>query len=81
MRQDFHKKALIGQDYGPYQIDIKNIYQRGGELDLTGNAMLIPTNKNNKFWFKHLKTLILNPDLIKKNGRKIYIILLMVYMI
>jgi glycosyltransferase involved in cell wall biosynthesis len=68
----FHKKALIAQDYGPYQIDIKNIYQRGGELDLTGNAMLIPTNKNNKFWFKHLKTLILNPDLIKKMGENLY---------
>jgi glycosyltransferase involved in cell wall biosynthesis len=68
----FHKKALIAQDYGPYQIDIKNIYQRGGELDLTGNAMLIPTNKNNKFWFKHLKTLILNPQLIKDMGENLY---------
>ena len=26
----FHKKALIAQDFGPYQIDVKNIYKRGG---------------------------------------------------
>jgi len=68
----FHKKALIAQDFGPYQIDIKNMYQRGGELDLSGNGMLIPTNKNNKFWFKHLKKLIENPQLIKDMGEKLY---------
>ncbi len=68
----FHKKALIAQDFGPYQIDIKNVYQRGGELDLTGNGMLIPTNKNNKFWFKHLKKLIENPQLIKDMGENLY---------
>jgi len=68
----FHKKALIAQDFGPYQIDIKNVYQRGGELDLTGNGMLIPTNKNNKFWFKHLKKLIENPELIKTLGENLY---------
>jgi len=68
----FHKKALIAQDFGAYQIDIKNIYKRGGELDLTGNAILIPTNKNNKFWFRHLKMLIQNPDLIKMMGENLY---------
>ena len=68
----FHKKALISQDFGPYTIDIKNVYKRGGEIDETGNAFLIPSNKNNKFWFKHLKTLILNPDLIKTLGENLY---------
>ena len=68
----FHKKALIAQDFGPYQIDIKNIYKRGGELDLSGNAILIPSNKNNKFWFKHLKRLVENPDLIKIMGENLY---------
>ena len=68
----FHKKALIAQDFGPYQIDIKNVYKRGGDLDLNGNAILIPTNKNNKFWFKHLKRLVENPDLIKSMGENLY---------
>ena len=68
----FHQKALVAQDFGPYQIDIKNVYKRGGELDLNGNAILIPTNKNNKFWFKHLKRLVENPDLIKSMGENLY---------
>jgi len=68
----FHKKALIAQDFGPYQIDVKNIYKRGGEFDLSGNALLIPSNKNNKFWFKHLKKLVENPDLIKQMGENLY---------
>jgi len=68
----FHKKALIAQDFGPYQIDIKNVYKRGGELDLTGNGILIPTNKNHKFWFRHLKMLIEKPELIKILGENLY---------
>jgi glycosyltransferase involved in cell wall biosynthesis len=68
----FHRKALIAQDFGPYTIDIKNIYQRGGDLDLTGNAILIPTNKNHKFWFRHLKRLIENPELIKIMSKNLY---------
>ena len=30
----FHKKALIGQDFGPYQIDVNNAYERGGEYNV-----------------------------------------------
>ena len=68
----FHKKAIIAQDFGSYQIDIKNAYKKGGEIDETGNGFLIPTVKNHKFWLKHLKTLINNPDLITKMGENLY---------
>ena len=68
----FHKKAIIAQDFGSYQIDIKNAYKKGGEIDETGNGFLIPTVKNHKFWFKHLKTLINNPELITKMGENLY---------
>jgi len=68
----FHKKAIIAQDFGSYQIDIKNVYKKGGEIDETGNGFLIPTVKNHKFWLKHLKTLINNPDLITKMGENLY---------
>ena len=68
----FHKKAIIAQDFGAYQIDIKNAYKKGGEIDETGNGFLIPTVKNHKFWFKHLKTLINNPELITKMGENLY---------
>ena len=68
----FHKKAIIAQDFGSYQIDIKNVYNKGGEIDETGNGFLVPTVKNHKFWFKHLKTLINNPELITKLGENLY---------
>jgi glycosyltransferase involved in cell wall biosynthesis len=68
----FHKKAIIAQDFGAYQIDIKNAYKKGGEIDETGNGFLIPTVKNHKLWFKHLKTLINNPELITKMGENLY---------
>ena len=68
----FHKKAIITQDFGAYQIDIKNVYKKGGEIDETGNGFLVPTVKNHKFWFKHLKTLINNPELITKMGENLY---------
>jgi glycosyltransferase involved in cell wall biosynthesis len=68
----FHKKAIIAQDFGAYQIDIKNVYKKGGEIDETGNGFLIPTVKNHKFWLKHLKTLINNPELITKMGENLY---------
>lgn len=60
----FHKKALIAQDFGPYKIDCENIYERGGEINKNGNAFLIPSIKNNKFWTNHIKKLINNPELV-----------------
>ena len=69
----FHKKALIGQDFGPYQIDVNNAYERGGEYNIEdSNGILIPQNKNHKFWFKHLKKLVLNPEMIEKLGENLY---------
>lgn len=69
----FHKKALIGQDFGPYQIDVNNAYERGGEYNVEdSNGILIPQNKNHKFWFKHLKKLVLNPEMIEKLGENLY---------
>jgi len=68
----FHKKALIAQNFGPYQIDINNVYEKGGDINEDGNGFLIDTKKNRKFWYNHLKKLILNPDLIKKMGENLY---------
>jgi len=69
----FHKKALICQDFGPYQIDVNNAYERGGEYNVEdSNGILIPKNKNHKFWFKHLKNLVLNPEMIEKLGENLY---------
>ena len=68
----FHKKAIIAQDFGPYQIDIENAYLKGGDINEEGNGFLVPTIKNHKLWYSHLKKLILNPDLITKLGENLY---------
>jgi glycosyltransferase involved in cell wall biosynthesis len=62
----FHKKAIIAQDFGPYQIDIKNASQFGGGWDENGNGILIESNKNHKDWFKYIKKLIENPELVEQ---------------
>lgn len=61
----FHKKALVATNFGPYQIDLVNAYERGGEINLNGNAFLVDSIKNHKFWGKHLIKMIENPELIE----------------
>lgn len=68
----FHKKALIAQDFGPYQIDVKNAYQFGGGWDENGNGILIETNKNHKDWYKFIKKLIQNPELIQQLSENLH---------
>lgn len=62
----FHKKAIIAQNYGPYQIDLVNSYEFGGGWNENGNGILIDTNKNHKDWYKFIKKLVENPELIKQ---------------
>ena len=61
----FHHKAIIAQNFGPYQIDLKNAIQYGGGFDMTANAILIDKSKNHKDWYEAIKKLIKNPELIK----------------
>ena len=68
----FHRKAIVAQDFGPYQIDVVNAYQKGGDIDVNANGLLIPTIKNHKQWYTHLKKLVLNPELIEKLGENLY---------
>ena len=68
----FHKKALIAQNFGPYQIDLINAYQFGGGWDHSGNSILIDSNKNHKDWAKFVIKLVKNPELIKELGENLY---------
>ena len=68
----FHKKAVIAQDFGPYQIDIIDSYEKGGTINQNGNGFLVPTSKNHKLWYSHLKRLIENPELITNMGENLY---------
>ena len=61
----FHKKALIAQDFGPYNIDSVNLIEYGGGINEKGNAILILGRKNHKDWVKALNRLKKNPELIK----------------
>lgn len=60
----FHKKALIAQDFGPYKIDCVNMFERGGNINEKGNAILIDSNRNHKDWYKAMKKLHDNPELV-----------------
>jgi glycosyltransferase involved in cell wall biosynthesis len=60
----FHKKAIIAQEFGPYEIDVTSAMMYGGGFDLTANGILIPKNKNHKNWVKAVKALIHNPELV-----------------
>jgi len=74
----FHKKAIIAQDYGPYQIDLENYYEKpikGEHLPVVnpnGNALLVKSNKNHKDWYRHIKRLILNPELVTELSDKLH---------
>ncbi len=68
----FHKKAIVGQDFGPYKIDIVDSYEKGGTYSENGNGLLIPTIKNHKLWYSHLRRLVENPQIITTMGENLY---------
>ena len=68
----FHKKALIAQDYGPYQIDCINAIEYGGVINPKGNAILIDPKKNHKDWYKAMKKLKDNPELVEMIATNLY---------
>jgi glycosyltransferase involved in cell wall biosynthesis len=68
----FHKKALIAQNYGPYQIDCVNLFEYGGKINEKGNAILVDTHKNHKDWYKALKKLNENPELVDLLSENLY---------
>ena len=74
----FHKKAIIAQDFGPYQIDLTNAYVKPtskkdkASFDDTANSLLVSSNKNHKQWYQHVKRLITNPELITTLQNNLY---------
>jgi glycosyltransferase involved in cell wall biosynthesis len=68
----FHKKALIAQNFGPYQIDLKDANMFGGGINPMGNALLVDSAKNHKDWFKNMKKLIESPELVKQLSENLY---------
>jgi glycosyltransferase involved in cell wall biosynthesis len=67
----FHKKPIIASENMPYTIDLKSSYKEGKFLD-SGNSLLVPQNKNHKQWYKYMKLLIENPNMIEDLGNRLY---------
>lgn len=61
----FHHKAIIAQNFGPYQIDLTNAIKFGGGFDETATGILIDKIKNHKDWYSAIKKLINNPEMVK----------------
>lgn len=68
----FHKKAVICQNFGPYTIDTKDAYLKGGDINKDGNVLLVDSNKNHKLWFKYIKELVENEDLRKQLSENLH---------
>lgn len=63
-------KPLICSKLEPYLISGVDMYEKGGTYNEHGNVLFVPTH-NDKFWYKHIKNLINNPDLLTKLGENI----------
>lgn len=66
----FHKKAIIAQNFGPYQIDLVDATVKGNKNEVAGfnpeaNAYLVDSVKNHKQWYESIKKLINNPEQIE----------------
>lgn len=68
----FHKKALIAQNFGPYQIDCVGLFEYGGGINEKANSILIDSHKNHKDWYKALKKLKENPTLVELLANNLY---------
>lgn len=58
----FFKKAVIAQNFGPYTLDIVN-----GK-----NGLLVDSSRNHKDWFKKVKLLNENPNMVIDLGESLY---------
>lgn len=61
----FTHTAVIATDFGPYTIGSVNMLEKGGNINTNGNCILIDPTKAHKAWFKAIKKLVDNPDLVK----------------
>lgn len=68
----FTQTALICSDFGPYHLVGKSLFKKGGEIDDTGNCILIDPAKKHKDWAKAIKKLVANPDLITLLQNNLY---------
>lgn len=68
----FTHTAVICTNYGPYTIGSNSMFKFGGEIDHTGNCILIDPTKAHKDWAKAIKKLVANPELITELQNNLY---------
>jgi glycosyltransferase involved in cell wall biosynthesis len=66
----FYKKAIIASNVGPYTIDLKHCLNHGNFVD--GNALLVNENRNHSDWSKYIEKLLINPNMAKDMGERLY---------
>lgn len=62
----FFNKAIIAQDYGPYQIDLTHALNKDGTVNPMGNALMVDNAKNHKMWAKYIIKLVNEPELLRQ---------------
>ena len=68
----FTKTAVIATDFGPYTINSRNLFKKGGEIDEKGNCILIDPQKKHKDWRKAIIKLANNPEYINMLTTNMY---------
>ena len=68
----FTHTAFIGQNYGPYTIDLKTAIGKGGAIVEDGNALLVDGTKNHKQWGKYINRLANDDNLLKMLQDNLY---------
>ena len=68
----FTRTAVVCSDFGPYTVGSRSMFLKGGEIDETGNCVLIDPTKKHKAWVKAITRLAKNPELIKKLQDNMY---------
>ena len=67
----FYKKAIIASNVGPYTVDLKHALNNGN-FTSDGNALLVDENRNHSDWFKFIKKLNDNRNLVVDLGERLY---------
>ena len=62
----FFHKAIIAQNFGPYQLDLVPMIEKGGNINENGNALLVDSAKNHKLWAKYITRLVKDRNLLTK---------------
>ena len=68
----FSHTALIASNVGPYTLDLKSAIKYGGEIDESGNAILVDPGKDHKNWAKYVKKVVNEPEFLKRLQDNLY---------